>query len=168
VRIWNPVCSHTHSILKNETTGNRIRTLGGEEMKADLASMALLLLLSPIARLEAAEPSPNDVFRDAAKIVAPDGIDIGQMVQIGGINQWISIRGRHRDNPILLVLHGGPGFTTIPSSYYFLRDWEEYYTVAQWDQRGAHHEVLSGGCVPLEVLEARVNAWILKSGDKEC
>lgn len=104
-------------------------------MKLGFASM--LLLLSVIARLNAAEPSANDVFRAAAKIVTPDGIDVERLVPIGGINQWISVRGRHRDNPFLLVLHGGPGFTTIPSSYYFLKDWEEYFTVVQWDQRGA-------------------------------
>ena len=104
-------------------------------MKLGFAS--ILLFLSVIARLDAAEPSANDVFRAAAKIVTPDGIDVERLVPIGGINQWVSVRGRHRDNPILLVLHGGPGFTTIPSSYYFLKDWEEYFTVVQWDQRGA-------------------------------
>jgi pimeloyl-ACP methyl ester carboxylesterase len=106
-------------------------------MKPGLVSIALLVLVSLSPRSYAAEPSANDVFRAAGKIVTPDGIDVDQMVQIGGINQWISIRSRHRDNPILLVLHGGPGFTTIPSSYYFLKGWDEYFAVVQWDQRGA-------------------------------
>jgi proline iminopeptidase len=97
----------------------------------------MLFLCFVTARLHGAEPSPNDAFRDAARIVTPDGIDDERLMPIGGINQWVSIRGRHRDNPILLVLHGGPGFTTVPSSYYFLKDWEEYFTVVQWDQRGA-------------------------------
>jgi proline iminopeptidase len=58
-------------------------------------------------------------------------------VTIGGIPQWISIRTRSTENPILVVLHGGPGFTVSPVSYHFMRDWEEYFTVVQWDQRGA-------------------------------
>jgi len=38
---------------------------------------------------------------------------------------------------VLLVLHGGPAFTVSPVSYYYMRDWEEHFTVVQWDQRGA-------------------------------
>ena len=58
-------------------------------------------------------------------------------VTIGGIRQWISVRGRHKDAPILLFVHGGPGFTSIPSSWFAMQGWDEYFTIAQWDQRGA-------------------------------
>jgi len=57
-------------------------------------------------------------------------------VRIGGIDQWIQIRGEDRDNPMLLVLHGGPGWPnatfTLP-----LRSWEKHFTVIQGDHRGA-------------------------------
>ena len=56
-------------------------------------------------------------------------------VRAGGIDQWISIRGEDRNNPVLLVIHGGPG-----SSYSIftphLRSWETHFTIVQWDQRG--------------------------------
>jgi pimeloyl-ACP methyl ester carboxylesterase len=57
-------------------------------------------------------------------------------VMLGGLPQWISIRGDHRGNPILLVVHGGPG---APFSLFThrLRAWERRFTVVQWDQRGA-------------------------------
>ena len=86
---------------------------------------------------KAPEPTPNETFRAAHKLITPDGIELENLIKIGGINQFVSIRGRHRSNPILLLLHGGPGFTTLPSSFYYLKDWEEYFTVVQWDQRGA-------------------------------
>jgi hypothetical protein len=42
-------------------------------------------------------------------ILSPKGIDEGSFVKIGGIEQWITIRGQDRGNPVLLFLHGGPG-----------------------------------------------------------
>lgn len=64
------------------------------------------------------------------------GIAEEGFVPIGGIDQWISIRGEDRKNPVLLFVHGGPG-----SSYSMftphLRRWEEHFTIVQWDQRGA-------------------------------
>jgi pimeloyl-ACP methyl ester carboxylesterase len=65
------------------------------------------------------------------------GIETMEKVSIGGIDQWIEIRGRHRDNPVLLVLHGGPGSPLMPLAHGFQDRWEEIFTVVQWDQRGA-------------------------------
>jgi pimeloyl-ACP methyl ester carboxylesterase len=69
-------------------------------------------------------------------INTPNGIDEGMFVKIGGIDQWITIRGRDRGNPVLLILHGGPGATTSPLAPNFL-GWESDFTIVQWDQRGA-------------------------------
>jgi pimeloyl-ACP methyl ester carboxylesterase len=72
----------------------------------------------------------------AMAIHTPNGIDERRYVRIGGVEQWITIRGQDRDNPAILVLHGGPGapVSTLPG--HFL-PWERYFTVVQWDQRGA-------------------------------
>lgn len=98
-----------------------------------LATM-MAMAISPTASIA---QSASATFADARKLVTKDSINDTGLVQIGGIPQWISVRGRHRDNPVLLFLHGGPGFTASPVSYYYMRDWEEYFTVAHWDQRGA-------------------------------
>jgi pimeloyl-ACP methyl ester carboxylesterase len=66
-----------------------------------------------------------------------NGIDEGSYVTIGGIEQWITIRGEERSNPVLLFLHGGPGDVTNPWSFLFFTPWEKYFTIVQWDQRGA-------------------------------
>jgi len=70
-------------------------------------------------------------------ITAPNGIDEARYVEIGGIQQWITIRGEDRGNPVLLLLHGGPGDATNPWGYAGFRTWLKYFTVVQWDQRGA-------------------------------
>jgi pimeloyl-ACP methyl ester carboxylesterase len=74
--------------------------------------------------------------RDYA-ISTANGIDEGSYVTIGGIEQWITIRGEDRSNPVLLFLHGGPGDVTNPWSFAFFAPWQKYFTVVQWDQRGA-------------------------------
>lgn len=70
------------------------------------------------------------------KIVSPNGIEEQVELHIDGINQWISIRGRDRRNPILLLLHGGPGSPDMPLAWTFQSPWEDYFTVVEWDQRG--------------------------------
>jgi len=64
---------------------------------------------------------------------APLAIDEGQFVEINGVEQWVTVRGRDADNPVLLILHGGPGF---PMSFLapLYKDWEEQFTIVQWDQ----------------------------------
>jgi pimeloyl-ACP methyl ester carboxylesterase len=70
-------------------------------------------------------------------IRSPDGIDSLQAVRIGGIDQWIHVRGEHVGNPILLFIHGGPGQASIATAREYQRAWEAGFTVVQWDQRGA-------------------------------
>ena len=57
-------------------------------------------------------------------------------VMIGGIEQWIGVTGDDRSNPIILVVHGGPGEAQWPQAARY-KPWERQFTVAQWDQRGA-------------------------------
>jgi pimeloyl-ACP methyl ester carboxylesterase len=72
----------------------------------------------------------------ALEIDTPNGIVEERFIKVGGIDQWIQLRGEDRANPVLLVLHGGPGWPnavfTLP-----LRSWEQHFTVVQWDHRGA-------------------------------
>ncbi|MGA3050120.1 MAG: alpha/beta hydrolase [Terracidiphilus sp.] len=88
---------------------------------------ALLLMHRKLRQAKAAAALRIDSLR---------GVQEERLVRIGGIEQWIGIRGEDQDNPALLVLHGGPG-----SSYSIfkphLRSWEKYFTLVQWDQRGS-------------------------------
>lgn len=63
------------------------------------------------------------------------GIEVLEPVMIGGLKQWLHIRGRNKDNPILLFIHGGPGFTHIGWFDEIQKPWENHFTVVQWDQR---------------------------------
>jgi len=76
-------------------------------------------------------------------IRSPHGIDTLEAVRIGGIDQWIEVRGQNVNNPILLFIHGGPGIPFIPLAGAFQGPWEQYFTVVQWDQRGAGKTYIS-------------------------
>lgn len=80
----------------------------------------------------------------ALAIQSPDGVQEGMYVKIGGIEQWIQIRGEDRSNPVILFVHGGPGGSTIPMSSGW-RPWEKYFTIVQWDQRGASRTFRANG-----------------------
>jgi proline iminopeptidase len=71
----------------------------------------------------------------ALRIDTPNGIVESGFVRIGGIDQWLEIRGEDLNNPVLLDLHGGPGATNT----YFAnrtREWERHFTIVRWDMRG--------------------------------
>ena len=76
-------------------------------------------------------------------IRTPNGIAESRYVRIGGIDQWIQIRGEDRANPILLFLHGS-GMSMIPFTPVF-RSWEQYFTVVQWDRRGVGRTLSRNG-----------------------
>src|SRR5580658_5651757 len=80
--------------------------------------------------------------------IAPGGIDELKAVDIGGIKQWISVRGNNPANPILLFIHGGPGSPMMPESWIFQRPWEDFFTVVQWDQRGSGKTFSASGRQP--------------------
>lgn len=71
------------------------------------------------------------------RIVAPQGVQDSYKTRIGGITQWISVRGQDRANPMILFVHGGPASPVTPTAWQFQRPIEEYFTVANYDQRGA-------------------------------
>jgi proline iminopeptidase len=89
------------------------------------------------AAAQAAPPDPRTTFRNVERITTPDGIRKDGFVRIGGIPQFVSVRSRHKANPVLLFVHGGPGLTSIPASYFYMQGWDEYFTLVQWDQRGS-------------------------------
>ena len=65
-------------------------------------------------------------------------IDTRQAVRLGGVTQWIRIRGTNESNPVLLLMQQGPGLPIINEvrTYEKLLGLEKDFTVVYWDQRG--------------------------------
>jgi pimeloyl-ACP methyl ester carboxylesterase len=102
-------------------------------------SFALLLFWQALysnAQSIAAQISPKGESVDICPSTK-GRLDERKFVSIGGIQQWITIRGASCDNPVILFLHGGPGNSLSPYANTIYGAWENEFTLVQWDQRGA-------------------------------
>jgi pimeloyl-ACP methyl ester carboxylesterase len=57
--------------------------------------------------------------------------------RLGGLDQWVMIRGQSVANPPLIMLHGGPGLSETGFFRHYNAPLEQSFTVVYWDQRGA-------------------------------
>ncbi len=70
-------------------------------------------------------------------IFGPNAISQYRTVNLGGVDQSILIRGVSKSNPVLLYIHGGPGSPETSFIVPYQKEWERYFTVVNWDQRGS-------------------------------
>lgn len=68
-------------------------------------------------------------------LLAQIAVDTSMVVPVGGINQFVTIKGKDVSKPILLFLHGGPGSSMMGYSEKFTRQLQDHFIVVQWDQR---------------------------------
>ncbi len=76
-------------------------------------------------------------FRGPHGEVVPGSIAEVAYRRLGGLDQWVMIRGQSVDNPPLILLHGGPGLSETGFFRYFNSPLEQSFTAVYWDQRGA-------------------------------
>ena len=104
-------------------------------------TMTILLLftglsISLFVYLALISPGKPDVYRDDKGNILEGSISEKIFIPVGGVRQGMFIKSRNINNPVLLYLHGGPGFPN-----YFLIDkfkpgLEDFFTVCYWEQRG--------------------------------
>jgi pimeloyl-ACP methyl ester carboxylesterase len=92
----------------------------------------VLLLLSIAGAATARESSGLIGCRPDGTVEEQDAF-----IDIGGIEQWVTVRGTDCANPVILFIHGGPGNPMSPFADAIYGDWENEFTLVQWDQRGA-------------------------------
>ncbi len=67
----------------------------------------------------------------------PDRISSLEPIELGGLQQWITLRGHDTTKPVLLYLAGGPGGTDLAWTRKYLPELEQYFVVVNWDQPGS-------------------------------
>jgi pimeloyl-ACP methyl ester carboxylesterase len=82
-------------------------------------------------------PGKTAAFRGTDGAPLDGSIAETAYLRLGGLDQWMMIRGESAANPPLILLHGGPGWSETRFFRLFNAPLEKAFTVVYWDQRGA-------------------------------
>jgi pimeloyl-ACP methyl ester carboxylesterase len=107
-----------------------------ESTKPRRGRLVSKFVVAALAAIIVSSCSPSEPSASAAPTGPPGGVREQTYADLGGVSQYLNIRGADADNPVIIWLHGGPG---MPSSYVtntYQSRLEGSYTVIQWDQRG--------------------------------
>ncbi|MGC9311237.1 MAG: alpha/beta fold hydrolase [Sediminispirochaetaceae bacterium] len=105
--------------------------------KAAVMALILLAVAAFSFRSKIFGSGHTPAITDENGTVLPDSIAALEKISLGGMDQWILMRGRDTGNPVLLWLHGGPGSSQMPAAHVCDTELEKEFIVVQWDQRGA-------------------------------
>jgi len=117
-------------------TSNRLMVKKGVIVMTYLAIVFLALIISLLIYLVIISPGKPVTFTDKNGDTIEGSISEKIHTTIGGVNQGMFIRSKNTNNPVLLFLHGGPGFPNYFLFEKFNPDLENYFTVCYWEQRG--------------------------------
>ncbi len=142
ILIWGPLAILNIALIVLLFRSGWTPRAMGESVATALFTVLLVVIAS-----QALAATPPIV--DAQGQPIPGSIATLEKVNLNGSEQWITIRGRNVDNPILLNLGmggpGGGGFTTRG----FFEPLEDRYTVVSWDEPGTGK---SYSAVPISTL----------------
>ena len=99
-------------------------------------AVAVAAGLGGLAVLRLVRPASTPRIR-AGRKAGRGGAATLEKIRIGGNDQWVLERSEDAGNPVVLFLHGGPGTSQLTSNRRDTRGLEKYFTVVNWDQRGA-------------------------------
>lgn len=71
------------------------------------------------------------------KIIGENSVSELDYIEINGTELAVMIRGHQKDNPIVIVVHGGPCCSEIPYIRKYQEDLEKEFTIVHYDQRGS-------------------------------
>jgi proline iminopeptidase len=107
------------------------------KVAATVGVVLILLIVAVSVWLKIVSPGTTKPRTDEKGKVIEGSIAEVNRIDIGGIKQFVVIRGKSTQNPVLLMLHGGPGSPQTPMNLKYNKELEDHFIVVNWDQRGA-------------------------------
>ena len=128
------VCAVKVVIYRQKEDSSRTTKVRLKKTAILLASLAVLMtILITLSQFVAHTPQ---ILDPSGKVQANSIAELSK-VELNGHQEWITIRGKNRSNPVLLFLAGGPGGTQMAATRYALAGLEEHFVVVNWDQPGS-------------------------------
>lgn len=114
---------------------NILKTIGKILLYILGVILAILLLLTVF--LWIISPGKADPVTGINGETLPMSISTIEKVTLGGVEQYLIIRGADSTKPVMLYLHGGPGSPEFTFMKATNRSIENDYLMVYWEQRGA-------------------------------
>jgi pimeloyl-ACP methyl ester carboxylesterase len=95
------------------------------------------LTIGLVAAILFSIPASMPPFLDEEGNVLPGSIAAIEAIDLNGVEQWLFIRGKDVNKPVLLFLHGGPGTPETPFLTHYNQSLAEDFVLVSWEQRGA-------------------------------
>lgn len=89
--------------------------------------------------------------------LAATKIEEQSFITLGNAKQYVEITGESDKNPVLLFIHGGPGWPQTPQLRYFNHDLSRSFILVTWDQRGCGKSFLNDSTVEKVTLNQIVS-----------
>lgn len=108
-----------------------------EKILKILKIISIIVLLFIVIRLFCPTWTPS--------IKGGNSISELKKVNINGVSLEVMIRGKDRNNPVLIFVHGGPCCSEIPYARKYQDNLEKDFTIVHFDQRGSGKSYKFGG-----------------------
>lgn len=128
--IWIPLALAVLFLIIFQFVSKPVRT----RRIIGITGMLIIAVLAVVASQFFASTPP---IVDSNGQQIPNAIASLEKVTINDSDQWITIRGQNKENPVLLFLSGGPGGSQLVTERRALGKLEESFIVVNWDQPGA-------------------------------
>ncbi|MEO8356653.1 MAG: alpha/beta hydrolase [Chloroflexota bacterium] len=122
------------TLLAFALTGNRAGWL--QKLRGQMVFTLTIIVLLGIIVVASQWMAHTPPILGADGKPLPNSIASLEKVQLGGVDQWLIIRGEDVNKPVLLFLSGGPGASEAARVLRFNQELEKHFVVVIWEQRG--------------------------------
>lgn len=140
---------------------------------ASIIGFFLLVIILFFSWMKMNSPAKTASIKDPKGEIVKGSIAEIQHLNLNGIDQFVLIRGKSLDNPVLLMVHGGPGSPQVHMNCKYNKELEDRYIVVNWDQRGAgasYYDSISPENMSIDIMiedTRQLSEYLIKRFNKE-